>query len=355
MNEVCSCGKGEQTAMAANDGTTPHCASRCLGCGASELIVVEKVSIDDLARAWARDREVAHQSVARIAGPGGKADAWQSLIFRALGSEVVMFRECRCCGLQMSDPAKAWPEGLYPADEHYPLRWEFSRFLTDLGTNPCRVLELGCGTGRFLEEARSRGHRVLGIDFSQTAVEAARRKGLEVVHGGIEQLRAYLDARGQELDFDAVAIFHVIEHLPEPGPLFRKLHRFVRPGGLLAVSCPGPNRFTRLIRVQQVCRRDFWDYPPHHVLRWTGPALRHFLQRCGWESVMVAEEPLCRRDAAAQMGVTRALWKGYARERWRTRWSILRSRLRLMASPSAPRGLSLYALAARPQTAGVAE
>lgn len=45
-----------------------------------------------------------------------------------------------------------------------------------------RVLDVGCGAGRFMLWLRSRGFDVVGIDNSPGAIEACRRRGLEDVH-----------------------------------------------------------------------------------------------------------------------------------------------------------------------------
>ena len=324
----------------------PDPANRCPACGGRTLVPTETVSVAWLAEVFSTYR-LAHRI--RPADGRGLAEhvaeltpVTRAAIVAAIGAESIRFDRCAGCGLEAASPRRCWPEGSYPNDENYPLRWEFGRFLDDLGPAPLEVLELGSGQGQFLRLAGDRGHRAVGMDFSPGAVAVARASGLEVLLGGFGRLREHLADRPRQV-FDAVAIFHVIEHLPDPAEVFGRLAEFVRPGTRLALSCPGPNRYTDLIGVQQVGSRDFWDYPPHHVLRWTLPALRAFLAGRGWDMTVGVEEPLERRGAAAQIGTTRAMWKGYAHRRWRTRLSILAARLRLRLVRRA--GLSLYALA----------
>ena len=45
-----------------------------------------------------------------------------------------------------------------------------------------RVLDVGCGAGRFMRWLQVRGHDVVGIDISPGAIEACRSQGLEQVH-----------------------------------------------------------------------------------------------------------------------------------------------------------------------------
>lgn len=320
---------------------SPHC---CPACEGTRFTTGPVVPVSALGWAWAADR-------AGNGSPPSDADAaaWAERIRRAIGSDVIQFSRCTECGVEASSPARCWPEGSYTEDENYPPRWEFGRFLDDLddlddlGAAPVRLLELGVGEGTFLKMATERGHRGTGLDFNRSAVAVAKSRGLNVALGGFEQLAS----SGRAEPFDAVAMFHVIEHLPDPAAVLRLLCPFVRVGTLLGISCPAPRRFTRLIGVQQVAGRDFWDYPPHHVLRWTADGLREVLERTGWEVVASEEEPLVLRDAAAQLGVTRAMWKGYADRPLRRRLGIAAARLRLVweRAVSRPTGLSLYTLA----------
>jgi len=74
-----------------------------------------------------------------------------------------------------------------------------------------RLLEIGCGSGAFLERMRQLGWEVAGFEPDPVAAEIARtRRGLDVRAGTLEA------AGFAEGTFDAVALHHVIEHLPDP-------------------------------------------------------------------------------------------------------------------------------------------
>ncbi|WP_406829891.1 methyltransferase domain-containing protein [Pedococcus sp. KACC 23699] len=47
------------------------------------------------------------------------------------------------------------------------------------------TIDLGCGPGRLAAELRDRGHSVLGVDASPTALAEARRRGVPVVCGSL--------------------------------------------------------------------------------------------------------------------------------------------------------------------------
>ena len=300
----------------------------CRACGGHRLVTSETIEASVLAEAWRREDEAV-----------GAIDIKNNRTYDLLAAlpDVVRFRRCEDCGLQTADPAVVWSASAYPRDQSYPYRWEFRRCLDDLGTAPLDVLELGCGTGNFLAGAAARGHRSVGIDFSDTAVAQARGRGLRAFCGGFDELERHVG----DAQFDAVAFFHVIEHLADPSPLLRQLSRWLRPGARLFLSCPNPRRFTALIHEQQAGASDFWDYPPQHVQRWTLPALIAFLPQHGWRIETAIEEPFSWIAAGSQIGIARATYRRQlAHPIWR-RASIALGWLRLMGAPDRRAGVSL--------------
>lgn len=76
------------------------------------------------------------------------------------------------------------------------------------------------------------GWQVEGVDFDPKGVRNAQAKGLTVHLGD-------LDRQGYPDDsFDAVAMSHVIEHVPDPSALLRECRRILKPGGRLVVLTP---------------------------------------------------------------------------------------------------------------------
>ena len=95
---------------------------------------------------------------------------------------------------------------------------------------PCRIADLGCGTGTLSLLLAAQGHRVTGIDFSAAMVrharaKAARTPGLEYVVG---------DAAAPPIatgSCDVVFTRHVLWALPDPDAALARWRALLRPGG----------------------------------------------------------------------------------------------------------------------------
>ncbi len=95
-----------------------------------------------------------------------------------------------------------------------------------------RVLEVGCGAGRFTEVLVSTGAEVVAVDAT-SAVEACR----ETVGDRATIVQADLfDLPFPEDSFDRVFCYGVLQHTPDPRAAFLTIVRYARPGGWIAAD-----------------------------------------------------------------------------------------------------------------------
>ena len=97
---------------------------------------------------------------------------------------------------------------------------------------PARVLEAGAGQGRFVIMARDAGYDARGFEPSEAGVEIARGRGVELEQATLE------DAEVEPGSLDAVVLWHVLEHVEDPGAALERIARWLRPGGALLLGVP---------------------------------------------------------------------------------------------------------------------
>ncbi len=139
-----------------------------------------------------------------------------------------------------------------------------------------RLLDVGCATGDFLELAREAGIDGHGIDVSAHAVDAARRRGLDVRCGRLE------DADGGP--YDVIHASHVLEHVADPQRFARRAFALLRSGGLVLVEVP--NEFDDLLStLRRRLRRARGAFDSPHLHYFAPASLRRLWADSGFREV----------------------------------------------------------------------
>ena len=106
--------------------------------------------------------------------------------------------------------------------------YRLSAIIEHLGDlQQCRILDLGCGKGRFARKLKDLGAEVVGLDLS--AGMLAKAAGLSRVQASARRL-PFADST-----FDAVIAIEVLEHVDSVAPVLDEAFRVLRPGGQLAI------------------------------------------------------------------------------------------------------------------------
>src|SRR3954447_18417062 len=135
-----------------------------------------------------------------------------------------------------------------------------------------RLLDVGCGHGLLLDEARKLGYEVEGLELSEHAAAHARdRLGLTVHSKTLAELPA-------TPRYNAIVLADVIEHLDDPVAAIDHCGRLLEPGGVLCVVTPDPSS-----RTAQLAGAGWWGYLPAHTYLLPRKTLRELLQRRGFD------------------------------------------------------------------------
>jgi 2-polyprenyl-3-methyl-5-hydroxy-6-metoxy-1,4-benzoquinol methylase len=148
-----------------------------------------------------------------------------------------------------------------------------------------KLLDVGCGDGRFLRHAKEQGFEVWGIDFDKKTVGNVKRNlGIDTVFAmSLEEFYKYAKERG--LKFDVITFFEVLEHQDKPREFLEMVKELLKEGGYIAGSVPNrESMFIELLRYNLVD-----DYPPHHFQRFSKPSLEKALNFVGFKDIEIYE------------------------------------------------------------------
>lgn len=140
-----------------------------------------------------------------------------------------------------------------------------------------KILDVGCGRGFFLVEARKRGWEVYGTEYAEEAIKLCRSKGIEMRSGQLQE-----DSFSPE-EFDVITSFEVIEHINNPQEEVKLIHRFLKKGGLF--YCTTPN-FNAYLRYQLKAEYNVIGYP-EHLSYYTRRTLKKLFKANGFKALKV--------------------------------------------------------------------
>ena len=194
---------------------------------------------------------------------------------------------CDSCSLVFLNPTYSDAElaGMYPNDyyayqDKFEVRVWRDRWKKTLGyhlgtkdpvfAQPGVCLDVGCGTGWWLDRMRSKGWKVFGVEISERAARLGREtKHLEIFAGTLQ------DAGFAAGSFDFVHANHAFEHISCPDATLQTIRDILRPNGKLLIAVPN---------IASVNGRFFGQYwwhlcAPVHVFSYSVSTLTRLLQK----------------------------------------------------------------------------
>lgn len=151
---------------------------------------------------------------------------------------------------------------------------EIAAYLREIGGDPPgqRLIEIGCGHGNMLIEARARGFDVQGVEFSADAAAVANASlGGRVQVGSIESADLPAD------HFDVCIAADVIEHVREPRLFLDRARGLLKPGGVIFIATPSLDSWS-----SKVLGRHWMEYKPEHLYYFNRETLARLVNDVGF-------------------------------------------------------------------------
>jgi SAM-dependent methyltransferase len=137
---------------------------------------------------------------------------------------------------------------------------QIQSFYNPLSTNS-KLLDFGCGSEKFLDFAKEKGWKTLGMDFSPRVIDQVISYGHEALIVSDESWKKIED---NSIDF--VRMNHVLEHLYNPRETLENIRAKLKNNGLLHIAVPNPSGLSPLVFRSRWhgldCPRHIMLYPP---------------------------------------------------------------------------------------------
>ena len=123
----------------------------------------------------------------------------------------------------------------YRLIRNYTLRSKLN-LINELNGGKGRILDVGCGTGAFLESCREGGWQVTGMEPDADARAIAKKK-LQA------DIQPNLNALSEANPFDIITLWHVLEHVPNLSETIDQLHKLLSDRGTLVIAVPNSDSY----------------------------------------------------------------------------------------------------------------
>jgi SAM-dependent methyltransferase len=221
----------------------------------------------------------------------GKSEFRNKLVVedKSVSKESFAIVQCESCGFQFTNPRPGAADigRYYESDEYVSHNsgaqgvinqaYKVARFFTmrrkvallnKKAPRKGKILDYGCGTGHFLAACRSNGWQVAGVEPNARArEEATRRVGQPI---GADDLGGF-----SAESFDAITLWHVLEHVHELTTTLKQLISLLKPDGVLIIAVPNVESFDA-----QHYRQDWAAYDvPRHLYHFSPKTMTQLLKK----------------------------------------------------------------------------
>lgn len=145
-----------------------------------------------------------------------------------------------------------------------------------------RLLDIGCGTGYFLQAAKERGFTVAGIEKNDKA------RALAITHFGLEVKDEKSFFKIADSSFHMVTLWHVLEHLEKLNESIDKIGEILTPDGTVVIALPNYRSFDAKYYKETWAAYD----TPRHLWHFTPDTLGKLLSKHNMKVIRKYRMPL---------------------------------------------------------------
>ena len=172
-----------------------------------------------------------------------------------------------------TDSKKNTIEKLYHFVRTYSLKRKYKLIAKNYKAKGC-ILDVGCGTGDFLQTMQRYGWDVTGFEPSTKAAKIAKSKDINLMND-----LSYIP----DHYFDVITMWHVLEHVHDLEKQIQELKRLLKPNGLLLVAVPNYKS------LDSQYYGTYWAAfdAPRHLWHFSKKSITHLFGRVGMQVIKI--------------------------------------------------------------------
>jgi SAM-dependent methyltransferase len=157
---------------------------------------------------------------------------------------------------------------VYQISRHFTLKWKLNLVRENtLKSNGLQtLLDYGCGTGEFLRKCKTAGVSIKGVEPSDIARNHATQLTGQAIYKSIEE---------SSETFDAITLWHVLEHVPNLDHVILQLKQKLNKNGTMFIAVPN-----HLSKDAQTYNSTWAGYDvPRHLWHFNQQSMERLLNR----------------------------------------------------------------------------
>lgn len=203
---------------------------------------------------------------------------------------------CSNCGLLITDPRPApssigifYEGGFYEKEEGqlkktvvnpvmnvlHKFRFRHVKKVSPKG----RLLDVGCGKGKFVNTVAGQGWEAWGIEPSKRSLSYAKSEGGARIYGG-----RFEDVELPEKYFDVITMWHTLEHFYDPVQTLRQAGEKLKDNGYIVIRVPNSDSWDFRIGKEKWFHLDL----PRHLYHFTPETMKKLLEKAGYQVVSMS-------------------------------------------------------------------